>query len=252
MEKVVVITGGNNGIGLNMAKALLEEGFLVAALDLSGENLAPAREKHPDRLLYVPCDVARPEDVHAAVEKIIARWDRIDILVNNACIALFKFFEERKMEETRREFEVNYFGYLNTIAAVLPHMKSGGGGIIHNMGSGVGITGFPGICGYASTKGAVEAMTRTLAMELKQYNISVNIMHPPLTNTRSASPLGVPAQAMDDPARVGRKLAGKILSTKPVIASDARTAAYLWMAHRFPTAIGNLFAELAEGANRRE
>jgi len=87
------------------------------------------------------------------------------------------------------------------------------------MSSGVSITGFPGIYGYASTKGAIEALTKTSSLELDRYNICVNIVHPPLTNTKSA-PLGIPTQAMADPTDVGRKLAKKILSTKPVIIPD--------------------------------
>ena len=245
---VVIITGANNGIGFHMAAALLEERYRVAGFDLSGENLAALQETYPDRLLFWRCDVTDEAQVEAAVEAVVQRWGRIDVLVNNACLAIFKPFEEKTLEETRREFEVNYFGYVRTIAAVLPQMKAQGGGIIHNVGSGVGITGFPGIYGYVSTKGAIEALTRTLALELARYGICVNLVHPPLTNTRSAAPLGIPPQAMADPADVGRKLAKKILSTKPVITPDFKTAAYLFFARRYPDAVGRLFGKMAERA----
>ena len=245
---VVIITGANNGIGFHMAAALLEERYRVAGFDLSGENLAALQETYPNRLLFWRCDVTDEAQVEAAVEAVVQRWGRIDVLVNNACLAIFKPFEEKTLEETRREFEVNYFGYVRTIAAVLPQMKTQGGGIIHNVGSGVGITGFPGIYGYVSTKGAIEALTRTLALELARYGICVNLVHPPLTNTRSAAPLGIPPQAMADPADVGRKLAKKILSTKPVITPDFKTAAYLFFARRYPDAVGRLFGKMAERA----
>jgi len=245
---VVIITGANNGIGFHMAAALLEERYRVAGFDLSGENLAALQETYPDRLLFWRCDVTDEAQVEAAVEAVVQRWGRIDVLVNNACLTIFKPFEEKTLEETRREFEVNYFGYVRTIAAVLPQMKTQGGGIIHNVGSGVGITGFPGIYGYVSTKGAIEALTRTLALELARYGICVNLVHPPLTNTRSAAPLGIPPQAMADPADVGRKLAKKILSTKPVITPDFKTAAYLFFARRYPDAVGRLFGKMAERA----
>jgi NAD(P)-dependent dehydrogenase (short-subunit alcohol dehydrogenase family) len=250
MEKVIVVTGGNDGIGLSMVTALLEKKYFVAVLDIFGNNLNSLCKKYPDQFIYFRCDVTDMENVREAISTIIDKWKHIDLLINNACIAIFKTFEERTILETRKEFEVNYFGYLNTITAVLPYMKLNGGGMIHNMSSGVGITGFPGIYGYASTKGAIEAMTRTLALEFKKYNITVNIMHPPLTNTKSASPLGIPAQAMDDPIRVGRNLAKKILSTNPVIASDLRTSVYLFFAYRYPTVLGYLFAKLAEGAKK--
>lgn len=245
-KSIILITGANNGIGFHMTASLLEMGYNVAGLDLSGENLASLQEGYPDRLLFCRCDVTDEAQVRAAVEAVVRKWGRIDVLVNNACLAIFKLFEEKTLEETRREFEVNFFGYVRMIAAVLPHMKAQGGGIIHNVGSGVGITGFPGIYGYASTKGAIEALTRTLALELAPHGICVNLMHPPLTNTKSAAPLGIPPQTMADPADVGRKLAKKILSTKPVITPDLKTAAYLFFARRFPDGIGKLFSKMAQ------
>ncbi len=244
---VVIITGANNGIGFHMAAPLPEEGYRVAGLDLSGKNLATLQDTYPDHLLFCRCDVTDEVQVGAAVDAIVQKWGRIDVLVNNACLCIFSPFEEKSLEQTRQEFEVNYFGYVRTIAAVLPQMKAQGGGIIHNVSSGVGITGFPGIYGYASTKGAIEALTRTLALELARYSICVNLMHPPLTNTKSASPLGIPLQAMADPADVGRRLAKKILSTKSVITPDFQTAAYLFFARRFPDAVGRLFGKMAEG-----
>lgn len=245
-ESIILITGANNGIGFHLAASLLEMGYCVAGFDLTEENLAALQETYPDHLLFCRCDVTDEAQVAAAVEAVVERWGRIDVLVNNACLAIFKPFEGKTLEETRREFEVNYFGYVRMIAAVLPHMKAQGGGIIHNMGSGVGITGFPGIYGYASTKGAIEALTCTLALELAPYGICVNLMHPPLTNTKSAAPLGIPPQAMADPADVGHRLAKKVLSTKPVITPDLKTAAYLFFARRFPDAVGRLFGKMAE------
>jgi NAD(P)-dependent dehydrogenase (short-subunit alcohol dehydrogenase family) len=243
--KVVLITGADNGIGLAMTQTLLADGYRVAALDLSTINLEPLRGSHPGQLTPSVCDVSDGKQVKAAVEAIIQKWEQIDIVVNNAALAVFKRFDERTLDETRREFDVNYFGYVNIIAAVLPHMKARGG-IIHNMSSGVGITGFARLAGYTSTKGAVESLTRTLAIEFAQYAIHVNIMHPPLANTKSASPLGVPAQALADPAIVGRNLAKKIESTKPVIATDLQTAVYLFFAYRYPLFFGRLFSRLSE------
>lgn len=243
-SKVVLITGADNGIGYAMTHTLLTDGYRVAALDLSTENLEASRAAHPDPLSLHGCDVSDEEQVRAAVEAVIQRWGRIDIVVNNAALAIFKRFEERTVEETRREFDVNYFGYVNVIAAVLPHMKTRGG-VIHNMSSGVGITGFARLPGYTSTKGAIESLTRTLAIELAPYNIHINVMHPPLTNTKSASPLGVPTQALADPAIVGRNLAKQIESSRPVIASDFRTGAFLFFAYRYPLFFGRLFSKLS-------
>ncbi len=252
MKNIVIVTGANNGIGFYMTQTLLEDGYYVAALDIADENLASLQSTYSERLLVFKCDVTDSAHVKDTFSSIAEKWGQMDVLVNNACLAIFKPFEQKTIEETRREFEVNYFGYVNTIAAVLPYMKAKGRGIIHNVSSGVGITGFPGIYGYASTKGAIESLTRTLALELETYGICVNLMHPPLTNTKSAAPLGIPAQAMDNPSRVGHNLAKRILSTKAVIAPDFRTSLYLFFAYRYPLALGRLFAKLTESSKNKE
>jgi len=247
-DKVVVITGADNGIGLHMTESLLEDGYRVAGFDLSGERLSVLAGTYPDRLCFYRCDVADADRVEEAVEDVLGSWGEIDILVNNACRAVFAPFEQRDLEETRGEFDVNYFGYCHTMRAVLPHMKARGRGIIHNVSSSVGLTGFPGISGYASTKGAIEALTRTVAMEVEPYGVTVNLMHPPLTNTRSAAPLGIPVQGMANPAVVGRKLASKIESTRPTITPDLQTAVGLFATQHFPRLMGRLMAKMAEKA----
>ncbi|MHB9059710.1 MAG: SDR family NAD(P)-dependent oxidoreductase, partial [Bacillota bacterium] len=132
-----------------------------------------------------------------------------------------------------------------------PAMTAQGHGVIHNVSSGVGITGFPGIVGYASTKGAIEAMTRTLAIELAPAGITVNLIHPPLTDTKSAAPLGVPKQIMADPAAVGRKLARRIGSKKPVISPDFSSAVGLLGMRLFPNAFGRLLGAATARARER-
>ncbi len=248
--RVVVITGADNGIGLNMVKGLLEMQFRVSALDLESEHLAALLPVYPDSLRVFACDVTDETAVKRAVDTTVAEWGSIDILVNNACLALFGDFERKSLSGTRREFEVNYFGCLHMIRAVLPSMKSAGKGVIHNVSSGVGITGFPGIYGYASTKGAIEALTRTLALELAEFGITVNLMHPPLTSTRSSAPLGIPQEAMDTTEQVGRRLARKIGSRKSVITPDIKTGLGLFFSRHFPGAMGRMLAWLAKKAGK--
>lgn len=247
-KKVVLLTGGNSGIGFHLTKSLLKTNYRVAALDLKGDRLLGLDTDYGNTFQFIRCDVSDDPEVQQAVEFVLDSWGRIDILVNNACLAVFQPFEERSEQQTRNEFEVNYFGTLRMIRAALPAMKAQGGGVIHNVSSGVGITGFPGIAGYASTKGALEALTRTLALELAPYKIAVNLIHPPLTNTPSAAPLGMPVEFMADPAEVGRKLAVKIGSRRDLITPDLSTRLGLLANRLFPAGMGRLLARMTNQA----
>lgn len=243
-EQVVVVTGANSGIGLALVRALHADGWRVAGLDLVGDRLAGLR--------FERCDVTDPAAVDAAIDAIVRDWGRIDVLVNNACLAVFSPFEARDPAVTRREFEVNYFGYLHLIAAVVPHMKRQGGGVIHNVGSTVGSTGFAGLSGYASTKGAIEALTRTLAIELAPHGIAVNLVHPPLTRTPSSAPLGVPPQFMADPDAVGRRLARRIGSRRPVLTPGPAEALGVLLARLVPGPMGGFLSARAAAAARED
>ncbi len=101
------------------------------------------------------CDVTDPGHVQSVVDEIVHQWGSVDVLINNACLALFKRFNERTMDDIRWEMEVDYFGYLNMIHAVLPIMQKQGYGVVHNLSSGVAYTGMPGMSGYTSSKGAI-------------------------------------------------------------------------------------------------
>ncbi|MGE5673959.1 MAG: SDR family NAD(P)-dependent oxidoreductase [Mycobacterium leprae] len=243
-----MVTGANNGIGYYITERLLAKGYRVAGLDLDGGNLATLGERYADRLGYWCCDVSSDSAVEMAVGGVVGRWGRIDIVVNSACLALFQPFAERSLETIRREFEVNYYGYLRLIRAVLPVMRQQGGGVIHNVSSGVGLTGFPGLVGYTSTKGAIEALTRTLALELAADGITVNLFHPPLTKTKSAAPLGIPDEAMADPVKVGHGFAERIESHKPVVTPDFSTAVAVYLFRRYPEGLGRLLAKLTARA----
>lgn len=236
-RRVVVITGANGGIARHMLASLLEDGYHVAGLDVEGEHVEALRETHPERVRFLECDVTVDDDVQRSAAEVLETWGRIDVLVNSAAVFTFAPFEEQTLEDTRREFEVNYFGYVRTIRAVLPHMRERGEGIVHNVSSGAGLVGHPGLTGYASTKGAIEALVRSLRLELRHENVACTVMHPPLTATRSGTALGYPESLLSDPAEVGRKLAGKIESTGPVVTADWKTKIGLALSKRFPSLV---------------
>ena len=239
-ELVVVITGANNGIGLGLTRALAERGHGPVGLDLNVDNL--------DGLPAFVCDVTDVVQVETVTRRIVDEWGRIDVLVNNACLAVFAPFVERPPADTRREFEVNVFGYMNMINAVLPFMKAQGGGIIHNVSSTVGTSGFVGISGYTATKGAIDGLTRTLALELEPCGVAVTLMYPPLTQTRSAAPLGVPASFMAAPEVVGRKLADRIGSRKPVVTPGLVESMGVFMTRMMPRLMGRFLSDRAAAA----
>lgn len=247
---VVVITGANSGIGLHMAAALLERGHHVAGFDLATDKLDRLASTYVGRVRSYRVDITVQEHVQTAVGDVVEQWGRIDVLVNNACRCTFGPFERSDIGRIRRELEVNLLGYMRMIQAVLPHMQERRRGVIHNVSSVVGLTGFPDISAYTASKGAIEAFTRSLALELRRDGISVHLVHPPLTNTPSASPLGIPGEVMADPAVVGRKLAARIMSKRAVITPGFGATMGILVSRWFPGLVGRVLALATERAKR--
>lgn len=234
---VVAVTGANGGSGYHLLTVLLGDGYWVAGLDLDVSQLEALQGSDQDRARSYECDDTVDDDVETAFDELLDDWGRLDVLVNNAAVVNFAPFEEQTLDDTRREFEVNYFGYVRTIRAVMPHMRARNADIIHNVSSAAGIVGHPGLSGYAATKGTVEALTRSLWLELRHENVACTVMHPPLTDTRGAAELGYPSSVLSDPAGVGRKLAGKIDPTDPVVVADSKTKLGPSLARRFPSIV---------------
>lgn len=235
--RIVVVTGANEGIGYHLLRGLLEEGYRVAGLDVNVGALEALQSENPASVRSVECDVAVDGDVEAAIERVLEEWGRIDVLVNNAAELNVGFFDEQTMADLRRTFEVNYFGYVRTIRAVLPHMRERGEGTIHNVSSGVAAVGNPGLTGYGSTKSAVESLGRSLRHELRHEDVACTIVQPRLARTRSAEVLGYPESRTVEPAYVGRRLAGRIEATRPVIYTDWVTRLGLTAVRWFPSLV---------------
>jgi NAD(P)-dependent dehydrogenase (short-subunit alcohol dehydrogenase family) len=247
MTRSIIITGANNGIGLEMTNTLLGMGDRVAALDLSISNLNSTLSNLLPFICYVT-DLLR---IQGVFDEILQRWGGVDVLINNACLAYFKPFDERLLDDIRREMEVNFYGYLNMIRVVIPVMQKQGHGVVHNFSSGVGFTGMPGMTGYTSSKGAIESITRTLSMEYASQGITFNVMHPPLTRTKSAAGFGIPPEMMADPEIVGRNLAKKVGRTSPILTSDFTSVFQLWVSYHFRIQMGKLMSMMAEKARKQ-
>ncbi|MCJ1219383.1 SDR family NAD(P)-dependent oxidoreductase [Paenibacillus polymyxa] len=129
-------------------------------------------------MLALPLDVTNPEQIRNAVDHTIEKFKRIDVLVNNAGIGYFSSVEESVEEETRKMFEINFWGLMHITNAVLPYMRSQKSGHIINFSSIGGLTSFPTLGYYHATKYAVEGISESLAQELAPFNIYVTLMEP--------------------------------------------------------------------------
>jgi 3-oxoacyl-[acyl-carrier protein] reductase len=180
-EKVALVTGGSRGIGAAIAKRLAKDGASVTityAKDASAASaVVKAIEGNGGKAVAIQADASDVEAVKRAVEKTVATFGRLDVLVNSAGTAIPKPFEEATQEEMDRVININLRGVLATTQAALKHMKSGGRIIM--IGSAVGERAVaPGLVPYAATKGAVKMFTQALSRELGSRGITVNNVQP--------------------------------------------------------------------------
>lgn len=194
------ITGASRGFGLEIAREALSRGDSVVATARNPQTVLDAIPDGGDRLLAVPLDVAVPAQITGAVDAAIARFGRIDALVNNAGRGLVGAVEETSDAEARAVFDVNVFGLLAVTNAVLPQMRSQRSGLIVNLSSVGGFVAWPGWGVYAATKFAVEALSEAMTHELAPLGIrSVAIEPGPFrTNFLDGTSLSVAETRIDD------------------------------------------------------
>ncbi|MEP6771913.1 MAG: SDR family oxidoreductase [Polaromonas sp.] len=185
---VAVVTGGARGIGLAIGKWFLANGYRVALLDVDSGTLLPAAAALQDagRVLAVHCDVADPVQVQSAMEKVDASFGRIDALVNNAGVAVFKPIGETTFEEWRRVLGVNLDGAFLCSQACVPIMKRTGGGSIVNIASISGLRASTLRVAYGTSKAALIQLTKQQAVELGTVGIRANVIAPGPVDTEMA------------------------------------------------------------------
>lgn len=186
-DKVAIVTGAAGGLGLAIAKRYVQEGASVVVADVNDPTAGTAGLAAPERVLAVTADVADEDSVARMVAAAIKRFGRIDILVNNAAISStlpLQPFENIKVADWRRVMDVNAMGTFLCTRAVIGQMRSQKGGRILNFTSGTVYRGSPFNLHYITSKGAILAMTRSLASELGSDNILVNAISPGFTLTK--------------------------------------------------------------------
>lgn len=173
-----LITGCSTGFGRELAAAALARGYRVVVTARKPDDVRGIAKGHESNALVLKLDVTRPEDIRSAVDATLARFGRIDVLVNNAGIGYFGAIEESDDAEVRRMFEVNVFGLAHMTQAVLPGMRAQRSGHIVNISSIGGIRAFPAVGFYNATKFAVVGLSESLAMEVEPLGIKVTIVEP--------------------------------------------------------------------------
>lgn len=202
MNRVAVVTGCSSGIGYETALALAREGYTTYATmrDVSrGAKLLDAAAKEGLRVLVREIDVDSSDSVDAAMDEIISKEGRVDVLVNNAGYMIFGTLEDLTLEELRDQFETNFFGIVRMIQKTAPVMRRNGDGYIINMSSVAGRIGFPGTPAYISSKFALEGLSECLRYELGSFGIKVVLIEPGVVKTNLFNSMRMSASGPDSP-----------------------------------------------------
>ena len=238
---VALVTGASSGIGKEAAKALVKAGF-----DVVGTARDTSRATPPEGVMFLDLDVASDDSAAAAVERVIERFGRIDVLVNNAGIGSVGAVEEGSVVQAQAVFDVNVFGVMRMVKEVLPHMRANGGGRIINVSSVQGFIPAPFMAVYGASKHAIEGYSQSLDHEVRQYGIRSLLVEPAYTKTgfedkrvQPDVPLDVYAEQRqtfdrvmaaafadgDDPAVVAKVIVAAATDRKPALRYTAGTLA---------------------------
>jgi NAD(P)-dependent dehydrogenase (short-subunit alcohol dehydrogenase family) len=176
-KKAWLITGAGRGLGVDIAKAALSAGHAVVATGRDPAKVAAAMGDH-ERLLVTKLDVTRPQDAQAAVDAAVAKFGRIDVLVNNAGNFFAGFFEELSPEQVRNQLDTLLFGPMNVTRAALPVMRQQRSGLLLTISSTAGIAGQMFCTAYAAAKFGIEGWMESLAPEIAPFGIRTMLVEP--------------------------------------------------------------------------
>lgn len=201
--KVCIITGAASGIGREDALLLAREGAKVVLTDLNEEAGRQVAAEIGANALFIRHDIASESDWQQVIKTTVEHFGRLDVLVNNAAILALGSIEDTTLELWQKVQKINGEGYFLGCKYAIQAMKDTGGGSIINMSSVAALGAMPMFCAYSASKGAVAAMTRSIALHCKQqgYRIRCNSMHPDGVNTPMTQALAggqpIPQEALD-------------------------------------------------------
>jgi short-subunit dehydrogenase len=177
--KVWYVTGASQGLGLTLVKKLLNKGYRVAATSRNTQKLKEAVGLiDTERFLPLAVDLQNPDCIDESIRQTVSQFGGIDVLVNNAGYGMVGAVEEIQEQDIRKIFDVNVIAAINIVKSILPLMRQQRSGYIINIGSVAGFVGAPGWSVYSATKAAIAAFSEVLALDLKEFGISVTVAEP--------------------------------------------------------------------------
>lgn len=228
VQKVAVVTGSSNGIGLEIALKLAKNGFLTYA---TMRNLTKSKELETrigdnkqlrSLLKFVQLDVTDDKSVKKAIVSVVNESERIDILVNNAGYGLSGALEDISIQEFKDQFETNVFGLIRTTQEVIPIMRKQNSGTIVNISSGLGRFGIGTSSAYVSSKFAVEGLSESMSYELEPFGIRTVLVEPGVIKTNFVNSAIIAKKSLDP------------------------TSAYIHLIERMKNGMGKLIENAAE------
>ncbi|OQY49184.1 MAG: hypothetical protein B6242_00035 [Anaerolineaceae bacterium 4572_78] len=192
--KIVILTGASQGIGKAAAYKFAQAGCKVALVARSAKMLTEiVKDIGENHALAIPADVSQKEDCKKIVEKTIEHYGKVDVLINNAGVGLYQPMESVLLSDINTVMNVNFIGVIQLSQAVIPKMRTHGGGLIINVASIIGKRGFPNMGIYCASKAALERMTESWRVEQEKDNIRFSMCYPGITQTNfQKNTLGIP------------------------------------------------------------
>jgi NAD(P)-dependent dehydrogenase (short-subunit alcohol dehydrogenase family) len=184
-DKIALVTGGGSGIGKSICRLFARQGAIVYIIDLDemgGNDTRQEILQSGGKAFYAKCDISVQQEVKAVVANIITDHPHIDILVNNAGVAHIGNADNTPEDDFDRLMRINVKGAYNCLHEVIPFMKAKGGSVV-NMASVVATVGIPDRFAYSTTKGAIAAMSMSVAKDYIRYNIRSNSISPGRVHT---------------------------------------------------------------------